>query len=94
MSAPLLEAIGLTKRYVLPGKRFGKGAKQIVHAVEEVSFQVPEAGTLGLVGESGCGKSTTAKLLLRPSQAFIGTPILCLILTNILPHHWLARLLN
>jgi oligopeptide transport system ATP-binding protein len=64
MSTPLLEAIGLKKHYVLPGG-FLPGRRPIVHAVEEVSFQVPAGGTLGLIGESGCGKSTLAKMLLR-----------------------------
>jgi ABC-type oligopeptide transport system ATPase subunit len=36
-----------------------------VHAVDEVSFAIAEGETLGLVGESGCGKSTTGKLVLR-----------------------------
>ena len=36
-----------------------------VQAVDGVSFQVPEGGSLGLVGESGCGKSTTGRLITR-----------------------------
>ena len=36
-----------------------------VHAVDDVSFSVPKGETLGIVGESGCGKSTTARLLMR-----------------------------
>lgn len=45
----------------------------MVHAVEDVSFQVPSGGTLGLIGESGCGKSTTAKLLLRLEEVSDGS---------------------
>jgi oligopeptide/dipeptide ABC transporter ATP-binding protein len=60
-----LEAVQLKKHYVMPGRVFRRGGGSVVHAVEEVSFQVPRGGTLGLIGESGCGKSTTAKLLLR-----------------------------
>ena len=36
-----------------------------VHAVDDVSFSIGEGETLGLVGESGCGKSTTGRLLIR-----------------------------
>ena len=36
-----------------------------VQAVDGVSFQVPQGGSLGLVGESGCGKSTTGRLIAR-----------------------------
>ena len=72
MSGVLLEAIGLTKRYALPGRLFRKGDRSVVHAVEDVSFQVFEGGTLGLIGESGCGKSTTAKLLLRLENVSAG----------------------
>jgi oligopeptide/dipeptide ABC transporter ATP-binding protein len=72
MSAPLLQAIGLKKHYVLPGKLLRKGGRPVVHAVEDVSFEVPEGGTLGLIGESGCGKSTTAKLLLRLEKVTAG----------------------
>ena len=36
-----------------------------VQAVDGISFQVPKGGSLGLVGESGCGKSTTGRLITR-----------------------------
>ena len=39
-----------------------------VHAVEDVSFQIHEQETFGLVGESGCGKSTTGRSTLRPTE--------------------------
>ena len=63
---PLLEVRGLTKRY---GSRkaglFGGGAEEGVLAVDDVSFSIERGECLGLVGESGCGKSTTAKIVMR-----------------------------
>ncbi|MGN1022986.1 MAG: ABC transporter ATP-binding protein [Lachnospiraceae bacterium] len=56
--APLLEVRDLTKY-------FHMGHHQIVHAVEKVSFRLDAGKTLGLVGESGCGKSTTARTIIR-----------------------------
>ena len=58
MSAPLLQIKQLTKHFPLKG-----GAT--VRAVDDVSFNVFEGETLGIVGESGCGKSTTARLLMH-----------------------------
>jgi peptide/nickel transport system ATP-binding protein/oligopeptide transport system ATP-binding protein len=66
MSAPgdvLLEVEGLRKLFPTKSGLFGRSAT--VHAVDGVSFWVREGETLGLVGESGCGKSTTGKLILR-----------------------------
>ena len=60
----ILEARGLTRRY--PAGRQGWSAERrgSVRAVEGVSLRIRERETLALVGESGCGKSTTARLLL------------------------------
>ncbi len=63
MSAPLVEAKNLTKHFPQNGFLFNRGV--VVHAVDNVSFAVQQGETLGLVGESGCGKSTVARLLLR-----------------------------
>ena len=65
MSAPLLEVNGLAKHY--PVKRGLVMAKTVgtVRAVDGVSFTLSRGETLALVGESGCGKSTTARLVLR-----------------------------
>jgi oligopeptide/dipeptide ABC transporter ATP-binding protein len=66
MSAPggmLLEVQGLRKFFPVRTGLFAGGAK--VHAVDGVSFWIRDGETLGLVGESGCGKSTTGKLILR-----------------------------
>lgn len=73
MTAPLLDVVRLKKHYPLPGGVFRRGGGSVVHAVEDVSFQVPSGGTLGLIGESGCGKSTTAKLLLRLEEVSDGS---------------------
>ena len=64
MSDALVEVEHLTKRFAVKQGVFARGTAQ-VHAVEDVSFEVRRGETLGIVGESGCGKSTTARLILR-----------------------------
>ena len=59
---PLLRAEHLTKTYKAPSDRLFHPAG-VVHAVDDVTFTVFEGETLGLVGESGCGKSTVGRLL-------------------------------
>ncbi len=63
MSQPLLEVRGLRKHYATGGHWFGK--ERVVKAVDGVSFSVAPGETLALVGESGCGKTTTGKSVLR-----------------------------
>ena len=60
---PLLEARGLVKHFPVRSGLFG-GSHKVVRAVDDVSFMIEPGTTLGLVGESGCGKTTTAKLIL------------------------------
>ena len=64
MTTPLLEVEGLTKHFSASGGR-------IVRAVDDVSFAIHAGTTLAVVGESGCGKTTTAQmvLLLEPPSA-------------------------
>jgi len=81
MRKPLLETRGLQKSYDVRRRNgvFGKRAK--LRAVDDVSLSVSSGETLGVVGESGCGKSTVAKLvlgLIRPSAGeviFEGEPL-------------------
>jgi oligopeptide/dipeptide ABC transporter ATP-binding protein len=63
----LLEVKNLSKHFDVSGgllSRLLSGSK-ILKAVDQISFAVPEGKTFGLVGESGCGKSTTARLITR-----------------------------
>ena len=68
----LLEVSGLTKHYPMRGGVFGR-ARGEVHAADDVSFTIAEGETLGLVGESGCGKSTIARTVLRLVDPTAGT---------------------
>ncbi|MGJ4926752.1 ABC transporter ATP-binding protein [Bradyrhizobium sp. HKCCYLS2038] len=60
---PLLRVDGLTKHFPVRGGLFG--ARKTVRAVDDVSFNISKGETVGIVGESGCGKSTTARLLMH-----------------------------
>jgi peptide/nickel transport system ATP-binding protein len=64
VTAPLIEVDGLTKHFVARRTLFGR-ATATVKAVDGVSFAVAAGETLALVGESGCGKSTVGRLVLR-----------------------------
>jgi peptide/nickel transport system ATP-binding protein len=61
---PVLEVNNLTKRFDIHSGLFGKLSGR-VHAVENVSFDLHAGETLSLVGESGCGKSTTGRAIMR-----------------------------
>ncbi len=64
MKVPLLKVDKLTKHYPLAAGLFNKTVP-VLRAVEDVSFSVEAGETLCIVGESGCGKSTVARLLMR-----------------------------
>jgi oligopeptide/dipeptide ABC transporter ATP-binding protein len=70
---PLLEVKGLTKHYERKAGWFGKPG--VVKAVDGVSFTVNPGETLGLVGESGCGKTTTGRAILRLIEPTAGEVI-------------------
>ena len=74
---PLLEVNGLVKYFDLSGGPVSRlfGGKKILKAVDHISFTVEEGKTFGLVGESGCGKSTTARLIARLIAATSGEVI-------------------
>src|SRR5262244_1573754 len=67
MSVPLLQVKDLKKHFPLRGglSAFAHGRRRWVYAVDGVSFHIDKAETLALVGESGCGKSTVGRAILR-----------------------------
>ncbi len=69
---PLMEVRDLVKHFPLTSGVIFQRKVGAVQAVDGVSFDVNRGETLGLVGESGCGKSTTARLLLRLMDADLG----------------------
>jgi oligopeptide/dipeptide ABC transporter ATP-binding protein len=71
-TTPLVSVRGLTKHFPIKKGLFGKPSG-FVRAVDGVSFDVMPGETLGLVGESGCGKSTTGRMILRLIEPTAGS---------------------
>lgn len=92
-SSPLLEVRNLTTRFPVKGGLFRRTVAN-VHAVEDVSFDIATGQTLALVGESGCGKSSCGRSLLRLAQPTSGhvmlgkTDILALSDRDLRRHAW------
>jgi oligopeptide/dipeptide ABC transporter ATP-binding protein len=72
-AAPLLEVASLTKHFPVTAGFLVAREVGRVRAVDDVSFHIDRGETLGLVGESGCGKSTTGRLVLRLIEPTSGT---------------------
>ena len=62
MKKNVIEVTNLEKYYEVSGGFFSR-KKDIVKAVDDISFEIPFGESLGLVGQSGCGKTTTARAL-------------------------------
>lgn len=70
---PLVKAMRLVKHFPVTSGTFISRRTGEVRAVDDVSFTIPRGTTVGLVGESGCGKSTVGRLLLRLIEPTSGT---------------------
>ena len=75
MTTPLLEVNDLKKHFFVGSSLFGAGAAT-VYAVDGISFKIEKGETLALVGESGCGKSTVGRCILRLFKITAGQVIL------------------
>jgi peptide/nickel transport system ATP-binding protein len=69
---PILKAENLCKSFTLRSGWF-KGKTRTIHAVNGVNLELPPGKTLGLVGESGCGKTTVSKIIMRAMRPDSGT---------------------
>ncbi len=73
-NAPLFEARHIVKNFPVGGGLLKKA--RVVHAVDDVSFTIEKGETFGLVGESGCGKSTIGRTILRLHEPTSGQILL------------------
>ncbi len=73
-SRPLIDVSGVTKLFPVSAS-FLQRTRSFVHAVDDVSFELGRGESFGLVGESGCGKTTTGKMLVRLVDPTEGTII-------------------
>ncbi len=77
-SRPLLRVANVSKSFTIRrAGLFGDKVAGTVHAVDDVSFEIMRGECLGLVGESGCGKTTLSKLILRAIRADKGEIVYC-----------------
>lgn len=67
----MVKVTDLVKYFSVPGRK-----RQVVHAVDGISFSIKKGETLGLVGESGCGKSTVARSVVRMYKPTSGSIVL------------------
>jgi peptide/nickel transport system ATP-binding protein len=70
--APVVRVEGLCVRFPVGRTGFWGRQEKVVHAVDDVSFEIPRGTTLGLVGESGSGKTTTGRAILRRAPISAG----------------------
>ncbi len=70
---PLLEVRGLVKHFVVTRWESWRSVRETVHAVDGIDLTLHRGETLGLVGESGCGKSTAGRAILRLIEPTAGT---------------------
>jgi len=75
MTQPLVKVEGLKKLYPIQRGLF-RAATDFIHAVDDIDFEIAPGESLGLVGESGCGKTTTGRMLARLTGATEGQILL------------------